>query len=43
MLAITFKLRLSNFKEVSTLAKLGYMDIEMYAWQGVMVRPKRGH
>jgi len=37
-LALTSRNRLPAFPEVPTLMELGFKDVEMYAWQGLMVQ-----
>ncbi|MDB5944183.1 MAG: transporter substrate-binding protein [Ramlibacter sp.] len=36
-LAVTSRARLPAFPQVPTMAELGFKDVEMYAWQGLMV------
>jgi tripartite-type tricarboxylate transporter receptor subunit TctC len=36
-LAVTSRTRLPAFPQVPTMAELGFKDVEMYAWQGLMV------
>ena len=36
-LAATSPVRLPSFPEVPTMKELGYKDVEMYAWQGMLV------
>ncbi|MGJ7491486.1 Bug family tripartite tricarboxylate transporter substrate binding protein [Variovorax sp. ZT4R33] len=36
-LAVTAPVRLPSFPEVPTMKELGYKDVEMYAWQGMLV------
>jgi tripartite-type tricarboxylate transporter receptor subunit TctC len=36
-LAVTSRTRLPAFPQVPTMMELGYKDVEMYAWQGLLV------
>lgn len=36
-LAVTSRARLPGFPQTPTMAELGFKDVEMYAWQGLMV------